>query len=76
MDPNERMLVLQRPRCNAEYAANKAAIRASGQTKREFVAACRAGNEAIPEGVAAVPAPAPMAPALSAAPAQKELREK
>src|SRR6516225_2167456 len=29
--------------CNAEYAANKAAIKASGQTKRGFVAACRAG---------------------------------
>lgn len=45
--------------CNAEYAANKAAIRASGQTKREFVAACRAGNETIPQGAAAAPAPAP-----------------
>jgi hypothetical protein len=30
--------------CNAEYAANKAAIKASGQTKRGFVAACRAGT--------------------------------
>ena len=28
--------------CNAEYAASKAAIRASNQTKRDFVAACRA----------------------------------
>jgi len=28
--------------CNAEYAANKAAIRASNQTKKDFVAACRA----------------------------------
>jgi hypothetical protein len=45
--------------CDAEYAANKAAIRASGQTKREFVAACRAGNETIPQGAAAAPAPAP-----------------
>jgi hypothetical protein len=50
--------------CNAEYAANKAAIRASGQTKRAFVAACRAGNETIPQGTAATPAPAP-APAQS-----------
>jgi hypothetical protein len=54
--------------CDAEYAANKAAIRASGQTKRAFVAACRAGNETIPQGAAAAPAPAPM-PAPSAAPA-------
>ncbi len=45
--------------CDAEYAANKAAIRASGQTKREFVAACHAGNETIPQGAAAAPAPAP-----------------
>ena len=45
--------------CDAEYAANKAAIRASGQTKRAFVAACRAGNETIPQGAAAAPAPAP-----------------
>ena len=49
--------------CNAEYAANKAAIKASGQTKRDFVAACRAGNETIPQGAAAAPAPAPAAPA-------------
>jgi hypothetical protein len=45
--------------CDAEYAANKAAIRASGQTKREFVAACRQGSETIPQGAAAAPAPAP-----------------
>jgi hypothetical protein len=44
--------------CDADYAANKAAIRASGQTKREFVAACRAGNEVIPQGAASAPAPA------------------
>jgi hypothetical protein len=44
--------------CNADYAANKATIRSSGQTKREFVAACRAGNETIPQGAAAAP-PAP-----------------
>ena len=30
--------------CNAEYAANKAAIKASGQTKHAFVAACRLGK--------------------------------
>ena len=45
--------------CDAEYAVNKAAIRASGQTKRAFVAACRAGNETIPQGTTAAPAPAP-----------------
>ena len=45
--------------CDAEYAANKAAIKASGQTKRAFVAACRAGTETIPQGAAAAPAPAP-----------------
>ena len=45
--------------CDAEYAANKAAIKASGQTKRAFVAACRAGNETIPQGTAAPAAPPP-----------------
>ena len=56
--------------CDAEYAANKAAIRASGQTKKDFVAACRAGNETIPQGTAAAPpaAPAP-APSPASAPA-------
>ena len=44
---------------DAEYAANKAAIRASGQTKGAFVASCRAGNATIPQGTAAAPASAP-----------------
>ena len=30
--------------CDTEYAANKAAIKASGQTKKDYVAACRAGT--------------------------------
>jgi hypothetical protein len=34
--------------CDAEYTANKAAIRASGQAVRAFVGSCRAGNETIP----------------------------
>ena len=42
--------------CDAEYAANKAAINASGQTKRAFVAACRAGDETIPAGNRCCPA--------------------
>ena len=45
--------------CDAEYSANKAAIKASGQKKKDYVAACRAGTVAT-----AAPAPsAPMAPA-------------
>jgi hypothetical protein len=48
--------------CDAEYSANKAAIKASGQTKKAFVAACRAGNATIPQGTAAAPPP-PSAPA-------------
>ena len=32
--------------CDADYAANKAAIKASGQTKKDYVAACRAGTVA------------------------------
>lgn len=39
--------------CNAEYAANKAAIRSSGQKKADFIAACRAGNETVPTAAAA-----------------------
>jgi hypothetical protein len=43
--------------CEAEYAENKAAIRAAGQTKLDFVAACRAGQSAVPSGQAASPPP-------------------
>jgi hypothetical protein len=53
--------------CNAEYAANKDAIKASGQKKKDFVEACRAGTENIPAAGAAPP-PAP-APAAAPAPA-------
>jgi hypothetical protein len=57
--------------CDAEYAANKDAIKAGGQTKRDFVADCRSGTEKIPSAPAAAPAaPAPApAPAPAAAPA-------
>ena len=49
--------------CDAEYSANKAAIKASGQKKKDYVASCRAGAT-----TASAPAPAP-APTASAAPA-------
>jgi hypothetical protein len=49
--------------CDAEYSANKAAIKASGTKKKDYVANCRAGTT-----TAAAPAPAP-APTASAAPA-------
>jgi hypothetical protein len=54
--------------CNADYAANKAAVKASGQTKKAYVAACRADTTGAPPAAAqpvttAAPAPAPMAPA-------------
>ena len=57
--------------CNADYAANKAAIQAAKLKKKDFVASCRAGNEVIPGATAATPAaaaPAP-APVQTAAPA-------
>jgi pyruvate/2-oxoglutarate dehydrogenase complex dihydrolipoamide acyltransferase (E2) component len=55
--------------CNEEYAANKDAIKASGQKKKDFIAACRAGTENVPPAAAA-PAPAPAAaPAPAPAPA-------
>jgi hypothetical protein len=54
--------------CNADYAANKAAIKASGQTKKAYVAACRADTTGAPPAAAGAPtAPAgyqqPPAPA-------------
>ncbi len=63
--------------CNADYAANKPAIKAAKIKKKDFVASCRAGNEAIPGAAApppaqtAAPAPAPAAPPPAAAPASK-----
>ena len=45
--------------CDAEYAANKEAIKASGQTKKAYVAACEAGTASKP--AAPAPAPTPMA---------------
>ena len=62
--------------CDADYAANKAAVKASGQTKKEYVDACRAGTEAAPAATpasapAATPAPAPAAPAAAATPAPR-----
>lgn len=57
--------------CNAEYSANKAAIKARGQSKREFIAACRAGTSTVPTTTqAATPAanPEPVAPAAPTSP--------
>ena len=47
--------------CDAEYTANKAAIKAAGQKKADYVTACRAG------AVAPVATPAAAAPAAPAA---------
>lgn len=68
--------------CNEDYAASKAAIKESGQKKKDFIAACRAGNPTVPGGAAAATtiqptptlAPAPIAPA--AAPAQSVNRQR
>lgn len=46
--------------CNTEYATNKAAIKATGQKKKDFITACKAGTETIPAPVA-TPAAAPAA---------------
>jgi pyruvate/2-oxoglutarate dehydrogenase complex dihydrolipoamide acyltransferase (E2) component len=60
--------------CDAEYSANKAAIKASGQKKADYVAACRAGTATTPAATApaapaATPAAAPAAtPAAAPAP--------
>ena len=56
--------------CDAEYAANKEAIKASGQKKVDYVAACRAGTAApvaTPAAAPATPASAPAAPVTPAA---------
>ena len=55
--------------CDAEYSTNKAAIKASGQTKKAFVAACRAGNATIPQGTAAAPPPSSSQPPAAPGPA-------
>jgi hypothetical protein len=52
--------------CDAEYASNKAAIQASGQKKKDFITACRAGTATTPTGATA-PAPAQLAPAATPA---------
>jgi hypothetical protein len=49
--------------CNADYAANKGTVKASGQTKAAYVAACRADNAAEPAAAAPAAAPAAAAPA-------------
>lgn len=55
--------------CDAEYTANKDAIKKSGETKKDFVAACRAGTEVIPGDQSTTAAPMP-APATTTAPAK------
>ena len=62
--------------CNADYAANKAAIKASGQTKKAYVAACRADTTGAPPAAAAAPTaptgyqppPAPAPPPFAPSP--------
>jgi hypothetical protein len=54
--------------CETEYSTNKAAIKAGGQKKKDFVTACRAGTEVIPTAPAAsAPAPVPT-PTVAPAP--------
>ena len=60
--------------CDADYAANKATIKASGETKKDYVAACRAGTAAATAPAAApaaAPAPTPAVPAAASAPAPR-----
>lgn len=56
--------------CNEEYAANRDAIQNSGQLKKDFITACRAGTETIPTAATPAKPVAPVArPAASTAPA-------
>ena len=68
--------------CNADYAANKAAIKASGQTKKAYVAACRADTTGAPPANAAAPTapagyqppPAPAPPPFAPSPNARRVR--
>ncbi|UVK43792.1 hypothetical protein BPNPMPFG_005632 [Mesorhizobium sp. AR07] len=64
--------------CDAEYAANKDAIKGSGETKKDFVAACRAGTEVIPgvQSTTTTPTPSKPAPATTTAPVTTTTRPK
>jgi hypothetical protein len=53
--------------CAAEYKDNKAALKAAGTKKKDFIAACRADQEQIP-GPATTQASPPAAPAPTPAP--------
>jgi hypothetical protein len=55
--------------CEAEWTANKAAIQASGKTKKDFVAECRAGGTTAAAPAAPTPAPAPTQARAAATPA-------
>jgi hypothetical protein len=59
--------------CEADYKANKTAIRAAKQKKKDFISECKAGNENIP-GAAAAPSAGAPAPAPQAAPAPTRSR--
>jgi len=48
--------------CNADYAANKAAVKASGQTKKDYVAACRTGDATVAPAPGVAPTPVAPAP--------------
>ena len=66
--------------CDAEYSANKAAIKATGQTKKDYVAACRAGTAATPDATPAVtpttaPAASPPTTAAMSVPAPRATRK-
>jgi hypothetical protein len=54
--------------CNEEWTAGKAAIQASGKTKKDFVAECRGGTAAAAPAPATTPAAAPANPPAAAAP--------
>jgi hypothetical protein len=60
--------------CNAEWTANKAEIQASGKTKKDFVAECRAGTSPATTGATTQPQPAPPAPSTAAKPSAATTR--
>jgi hypothetical protein len=60
--------------CEADYKANKPAIKAAKQKKKDFINACKAGNENTPGAAASPSAAPPAAPAPQAAPAPTHSR--
>ncbi len=57
--------------CAAEWTSNKAALQASGKTRRDFIAGCRAGASSTAAAAPSEPAKPEQKPVVAAAPQQQ-----